>query len=124
MDELVKVFRGLADGTRLRMLGLLMQRECCVCEVMAVLKVSQTRASRNLGLLHSAGLLRRRKEGLWSYYSLNPRLSGGMYTLGATLEALLAGQPAVQADRKRLEKAGEIARRCCAIVATAPEGRD
>lgn len=117
MDELVKVFRCLADETRLRMLGLLVGRECCVCEVMAVLEVSQSRASRNLGLLHSAGLLHRRKEGLWSYYSLNPRLAGRQDALRAALEEALAGQPRVQADRRRLEKVGADARRSCAPAA-------
>jgi ArsR family transcriptional regulator len=50
---------------------LLLERECCVCEVMQALDISETRASRNLRILYDAGLLRLRKEGLWSLYSVN-----------------------------------------------------
>jgi DNA-binding transcriptional ArsR family regulator len=42
------------------MLNLLIRRECCVCEVMQVLGISQTRASRNLNLLYDAGFLKLR----------------------------------------------------------------
>ena len=53
------------------MLNLLLQRECCVCEVMQALNISQTRASRNLSMLYNAGFLKQRREGLWAYYSID-----------------------------------------------------
>ncbi len=40
--------KALSDETRLRISSLLLERECCVCEVMQALDISQTRASRNL----------------------------------------------------------------------------
>ena len=48
MRELVEAFEALSNETRLRILNLLLERECCVCEVMQALQISQTRASRNL----------------------------------------------------------------------------
>ena len=71
MRELVKAFKALSDETRLRILNLLLERECCVCEVMQALNISQTRASRNLNALYDAGFLKLRKEGLWSLYSID-----------------------------------------------------
>ena len=71
MQDLIKATKALSDETRLRILNLLNERECCVCEVMQALDISQTRASRNLGALYDAGFLRQRKEGLWSLYSIN-----------------------------------------------------
>jgi ArsR family transcriptional regulator len=71
MDNLIKAIKALSDETRLRMINLLLQRECCVCEVMQVLNISQTRASRNLTMLHEAGFLKLRKDGLWSHYSID-----------------------------------------------------
>src|SRR5512137_2667942 len=71
MKNVVKAMKALSDETRLRMLNILLERECCVCEVMQVLDISQTRASRNLGILHHAGFLRMRKEGLWALYSID-----------------------------------------------------
>jgi len=58
MRDFVKLFKALSDETRLRMLNILLERECCVCEVMQVLDISQTRASRNLAALYEAGFLK------------------------------------------------------------------
>ncbi len=71
MDDVVKAMKALSDETRLRILNVLLERECCVCEVMQALDISQTRASRNLGILHDAGFLKMRKEGLWALYSID-----------------------------------------------------
>lgn len=70
MRELIKVFKALSDETRLRIMNLLIERECCVCEVTQALGISQTRASRNLSQLYNAGLLEQRREGLWTIYYL------------------------------------------------------
>lgn len=65
------VFAALADQTRLSLLRLLIrERSLCVCEVMAALGVSQTRASRNLGILCAAGLLSRSRAGRWMHYAV------------------------------------------------------
>jgi ArsR family transcriptional regulator len=71
MRDVVKAMKALSDETRLRILNVLLERECCVCEVMQALDISQTRASRNLGILQDAGFLRMRKEGLWALYSID-----------------------------------------------------
>lgn len=73
MKDLVEIFKALSDSTRLRILNLLIERECCVCEVVQALGISQTRASRNLAQLYDAGLLEQRREGLWVIYYLAPR---------------------------------------------------
>lgn len=75
MKDLLYIFKALADETRLRILNLILQRECCVCEVMQILGISQTRASRNLTILYKAGFLSMRKKSLWVYYSVNRELS-------------------------------------------------
>jgi DNA-binding transcriptional ArsR family regulator len=70
-----KLFKALADSTRLRILGLLMTREMCVCEVMAALRLTQPTASHHLRILQDVGLTKDRKEGKWVFYSLpNPAL--------------------------------------------------
>jgi ArsR family transcriptional regulator len=106
MRELVKLFKVLADETRLRKLCLLSERECCVCEVMQALAISQSKASRGLTALHDVGLLNLRKEGLWSLYSLD---RGGISSyqkkiIQAVEEALKENKLALL-DRERLKKA-------------------
>ena len=79
MRDLVRAAKALSDETRLRILNLLLERECCVCEVMQVLEISQTRASRNLNILLDAGFLKVRKEGLWAYYSIDTDILRSIY---------------------------------------------
>ena len=73
MRNLVKAFKALSDETRIRLLKLLQQRELCVCELMQALSMTQSRVSRNLGILKDAGLVKDRRDGLWVHYSLNER---------------------------------------------------
>lgn len=70
-----RLFKALSDDNRIRILNLLMVRRMCVCEIMAALGMTQPTASHHLVLLEKEGLLRRRKEGKWAYYSLvNPKI--------------------------------------------------
>ncbi len=71
MKETAQFFKVLADEARLKMLWLLLNhRELCVCDIMAVLDITQSKASRHLAALRHAGIADDRKAGLWSYYSL------------------------------------------------------
>jgi ArsR family transcriptional regulator len=73
LKETARFFKVLADEARLKMLWLLFNnRELCVCDIMATLEITQSKASRHLAALRNAGLATDRKEGLWSYYSLRP----------------------------------------------------
>jgi ArsR family transcriptional regulator, arsenate/arsenite/antimonite-responsive transcriptional repressor len=71
MLNLVKILKSLSDETRLRILNMLFERECCVCEIIQVLDISQPRASHHLGALYNAGLLKMRRQGLFSLYSID-----------------------------------------------------
>lgn len=81
-DKQSRLFKALADETRLRILKLLEVREMCVCEVMVALALTQSTASHHLGILENAGLVKDRKEGKWVFYSIaNPRLTENMRKL-------------------------------------------
>ena len=113
MRDLIKALKALSDETRLRILNLLFERECCVFEVMQALNISQTRASRNLNLLYDAGFLHLRKEGLWSLYSING--AGMPEYFGDILEAIkkaLASNSILTTDRENLLKAERVGP-CC-----------
>lgn len=80
MREVLKLFKALSDETRLRILYLLMERESCVDEVTRAMRISQTRASRNLGILYDAGLLKVRRDGPWVLYSIDKDTMVKAYT--------------------------------------------
>lgn len=115
MRDLVKAFKALSDETRLRILNLLLERECCVCEVMQALDISQTRASRNLGILYDAGFLTLRKDGLWSLYSVDrDGLRDHLGDLVVAVRKGLEGKEIAALDRERLRTAVRVGPGCVA----------
>ena len=106
MRGFIKILKALSDETRLRILALLMERECCVCEVMQALGISQTRASRNLGILEEAGLVRSRRDGRWIVHFFNEE---GLKECEAeflrALKKVLYEEEVILRDRERLKRA-------------------
>ena len=109
MRYLTKVFGSLSDETRLRILRLLMERECCVCEVMQALDISQTRASRNLGILEDTGFVKSRRDGLWVVHSIDEEgMKKSSADMVEIIKGALEGNPVVTLDRERLKKAVRV----------------
>src|SRR6185436_247112 len=65
-----RLFKALADETRLRIVALLSQGELCVCHVQEALGLPQPNVSRQLGILRAAGIVADRRDGTWVYYRL------------------------------------------------------
>ena len=113
MRQLVKTFKALSDETRLRILNVIMQRECCVCEVMQTLEISQTRASRNLNALYDAGFLKAMRNGLWVLYSIDKdSLKENYIALMELVKKELADNKIASQDMQRLEKAERLGPGC------------
>src|ERR1700704_4238709 len=70
LQEMETLFKALADATRLRILGLLLAGEVCVCDIHESLKIPQSKASRHLAYLRRSGLVDTRREGLWIHYRM------------------------------------------------------
>jgi ArsR family transcriptional regulator len=101
-----KIFRALADPTRLRLLNLMSEQEVCVCYFIEVIGAPQPKISRHLAYLRKAGIVAARREGKWMHYRLSiPRDSHPASILKTTLAALQKDK-SMQRDRERLE-------RCC-----------
>ena len=114
MRDLVKSLKALSDETRLRILNLLLVRECCVCEVMQVLDISQTRASRNLNILYDAGFLKVRREGLWAHYSIDiSNLNEYRSLLLDAVEVGLHQDAIASKDREHLKEVRPTGTKCC-----------
>jgi ArsR family transcriptional regulator len=109
MKELTRATQALSDETRVRIINLIIERECCVCEVMQALNISQTRASRNLKILYDAGFLDMRNDGLFTLYSVNPENNTNFRThlLQAVIKDLRKNSIA-RNDLRKLEKAKRI----------------
>jgi ArsR family transcriptional regulator, arsenate/arsenite/antimonite-responsive transcriptional repressor len=73
IEKVSHVLKLLGDKTRLTIMAILKQRECCVCELLEVFDMSQPSISQHLRKLKDAGLVKEDRRGQWIYYSLNPR---------------------------------------------------
>ncbi|MEA2448065.1 MAG: ArsR family transcriptional regulator, arsenate/arsenite/antimonite-responsive transcriptional [Actinomycetota bacterium] len=72
---LADAFKVLADPARVRLLSLVAAHpggECCVCDLIEPLGISQPTVSHHLKVLHEGGLLDREKRGTWVYYKVVP----------------------------------------------------
>ena len=113
MKELIRAAHALSDETRVRIINLIMERECCVCEVMQALSISQTRASRNLKILYDAGFLNMRNDGLFTLYSINPENDDNFRThLLQAVRKDLQKNSIARKDLQQLEKARRIGPSC------------
>ncbi len=104
-----RVMKSAGDPTRLRILKLLEGGELCVCQLIAILELSQSTVSRHLSLLRMGGLVKERRERKWVHYSLDG--SGGAVFARKILGCLkgwLNDDPVVARDRTREAVAREI----------------
>jgi ArsR family transcriptional regulator len=103
--ELEAVMKALADRHRLRIVNLLLQaggEPVCVCEIRPLLGLSQGTVSYHLKQLVEAGVIKRKRRGTYSYFSLVPG------ALDSVREVFATPQPiAIPADSGR-KRAG-----CC-----------
>jgi ArsR family transcriptional regulator len=84
----VRLFKALADPTRLEIVRLLRAQPgaSCACDIVAHFDLSQPTISHHLKVLREAGLLTHERLGIWSFYALRPEAT----ELLDEAEALLA----------------------------------
>lgn len=104
LTDLERLFKALADTTRLRILGLLLAGEVCVCHIHESLRIPQPKASRHLAYLRRAGLVSARKEGLWVHYRLADAPDPIVAAIREAVIAALGPIDAVRKDADRLYK--------------------
>lgn len=106
MGGTLRVFKALSGETRLRVFSLVLERECSVCEIMQAMRISQSRASRNLRVLYDAGLLKVRRNGLWVLYSIDKQAVKKSYDgLAEIVKNSLKDSEVAALDRERLKTA-------------------
>jgi ArsR family transcriptional regulator, arsenate/arsenite/antimonite-responsive transcriptional repressor len=113
------VFKALSDPTRLRILGLLLTGEVCVCHIHETLRIPQPKASRHLAYLRAAGLVGARREGLWMHYRLSDLPDPILQSITEMVRHALTHLDTVQKDAGRLQKKTG----CCLPVAESTELR-
>lgn len=86
VEGISSLFKACADPGRLRILHALQQQEMCVCDLAALLKVSESAVSHQLRLLRTMGMVVNRREGTVLYYRpVDSRVSQLIELAGALL---------------------------------------
>src|SRR3982751_1599435 len=104
IPEMERLFKALADATRLRILGLLLTGEVCVCDIHEALKIPQPKASRHLAYLRRSRLVDTRREGLWIHYRLGKLADPVLAAIAAAVGHALTHVGTVHRDAQRLQK--------------------
>ena len=65
------IFKALSDETRLRIVDMLSCCELSACDILQSFSLSQSTLSYHMKILVEAGVVKSRREGLWTRYSIN-----------------------------------------------------
>ena len=99
-----RLFKTLGDATRLRILGLLLTGEVCVCDIHESLKIPQSKASRHLAYLRRSGLVETRRDGLWIHYRIGHLSDPVLAAIADAVRHALTHLDRVHRDAERLQK--------------------
>ena len=70
-DQFIVIMESLSDPIRINILELMMGGEICVCDIVKVTGLSQSKISYHIKILKDSGLISDRQEGRWVYYKLD-----------------------------------------------------
>lgn len=103
MKEFIRVMKALCDPSRVMILKMLNRRELCVCEIQAGLGLAQPTVSKHLKILEDAGLVEKRKDGLWvNYRPADGQSSPYAAILLGSLKHWLNDDPEIQAVLRKV----------------------
>jgi ArsR family transcriptional regulator len=101
MQNLLNTFKALSEEIRLRIIKLLEGGELCVCDIVSALDMSQPKVSFHLNVLKEAGIIKDRKQGRWTHYSLDESDLFKRFLLLSVLDRI--SEKTVKDDSRRLD---------------------
>ena len=105
LKQTIKVIKALSDEGRLRIIALLDSRQdICVCEITAIIGLSQPTISSHLKLLESAGLIKHKKDGLWVNYSICSEVDPDIRILLDGIITAIRKSKTIKDDIRRLSR--------------------
>jgi len=109
MRDLMLVLKAVADKNRMRILKMLEKKNMCVCELAAVLEITQPSVSKHLSILKNAGFIEDARSGQWIEYSTcHTRINEYAPVLQATVKKLINDDPLIMADREKAKNLDRV----------------
>jgi ArsR family transcriptional regulator, arsenate/arsenite/antimonite-responsive transcriptional repressor len=90
VEKATALMKLMGDKTRLLMMKLLENNECCVCEFVGMFELSQSAISQHLRKLKDMGLLKEKRRGQWVFYTLDT--DSELYEMAVQLLAFIPDQ--------------------------------
>jgi ArsR family transcriptional regulator len=69
-EKYAGIFKALSDVNRLMIVDMLSERELCACKILEKFNITQPTLSHHMKTLCDCGLVKGRKQGKWTYYSI------------------------------------------------------
>lgn len=76
IERTAVILKLMGDKTRLTMLRLLADHDCCVCEFVEIFEMSQPSVSQHVRKMKDVGMVKEHRRGQWIVYSLNDSFEG------------------------------------------------
>ena len=73
-EDYSEKLKALSDPTRLKILYLLSDENCCTCSIQEILNKPQSNISHHLKILKNAGFIESKKDGIWVYHKIKDKL--------------------------------------------------
>jgi ArsR family transcriptional regulator len=100
--SLERLYRALADPTRLRLINLMADQEMCVRHLVGVMNMPQPKVSHHLAYLRRAGIVSARRDGNWVHYRLAVSGDSNVEAIVKVTLVALKKDPKLQRDLHRL----------------------
>ena len=105
MRELIQVLKAVADKNRIRIIKMLEKKKMCVCELSAVLEITQPSVSKHLSILNHAGIIKGERNGQWVDYSLcTEKINKYSSVIQDTIKSWLNDDPVIENDLRETKK--------------------
>ncbi len=99
-----KIYKALSDSNRIRILRMLKEKNLCVCEITAMLKLATSTVSKHLSILKEAGFIVEFKEGKWVNYMINTRSDNPLIASNLSLlNILIDSDEQIKKDKENLK---------------------
>ena len=70
-SEIAVICKALGDENRIQIIKILANGELCACRILEAFNITQPTLSHHMKILTECNLVNSRKEGKWTYYSIN-----------------------------------------------------
>lgn len=99
VDTVARIGKAIDHPLRVRAIAALRDREFCVCELIELFGLAPSTVSKHMTIVADSGLVDRRRDGKWTYYSLPSDPEPAIAHAIDLLMTLVADDPIVVADR-------------------------